>query len=381
MFLAILVSTHFMVKGENTPSPTAVIYHKITPLPFTNNLQMWLDGMDPLGTGVTPTASGDLPVWNDKSGKGNHATAGTKGRGKQDYEFGPTEQMGTVCMLDTNMYYGQIRNYCQIPSSVITSPTYDISDHSVNFVNDKGIHATKGQYYTTPYTALPEIEHVIAVVELNQASGEMPLLFGTNYYGRALYFKKINYGADFFYDFMAGQFAWGGGSEGGPWSGGQINADAITNNQRGATLKKYSSNLVEFSWSKDSMQASISAKSYQPNFYGIPFGCGNGNIWYAEERSRCIVSACATEENKECNVGGRVCWCGQRTLIGASPGPCAKNCFIAFTNLKIKEIIIYGQILPESKLKLVRKYLIDKWVHLYNKLLRLYYQQFLFFNI
>ena len=285
---------------------------------------MWLDGMDPMGTGVTPTTSGNLPVWVDKSGNNFHATAGTKGTGKIDSEFTSTEQLGTECMLDVNMYYGQSKNYCQIPTSVITPPTYDILDNSVNFLNNAGL--SNGQYYTTSYTALPEIEHVIAVVELNQNSGEYPLLFGTNYYGRALYFRKINYGADFLYDFMAGQFAWGGAASPEtpaiPWLPYQINSDK--DNHKVIVLTKYSSNLVEFSWSKDLMLASISAKSYPPNSYSsnsalIGFGCGNRNIWDAYEKKKCIVSACATEENKECNFDRSRCWCGQRTWIGAAP--------------------------------------------------------------
>jgi hypothetical protein len=42
------------------------------------NITVWLDGNDPLGTGKQPQDGEPVPLWKDKSGKGRNAQAGSK---------------------------------------------------------------------------------------------------------------------------------------------------------------------------------------------------------------------------------------------------------------------------------------------------------------
>ena len=42
---------------------------------YSQDIVLWLDGMDPLGTGTPPSSGSSLPTWADKSGIGNNAIA------------------------------------------------------------------------------------------------------------------------------------------------------------------------------------------------------------------------------------------------------------------------------------------------------------------
>ena len=88
-------------------------------------LQMWLDGSDPNGTGVQPSASSAVNIWVDKSGKGFSGTG-------------------------------------------VAGPTY-VNGGGINFNGST-------QYYTTTYTAAPSTETVFFVVNYNSISGSLPLI-------------------------------------------------------------------------------------------------------------------------------------------------------------------------------------------------------------
>jgi hypothetical protein len=122
------------------------IYSKTLFLPSViANLQMWLDGADPLNTGVQPSSGAAVTTWSDKSGASNSGTG-------------------------------------------VASPT---------FVSGGGI-ALNGtsQYYTTNYTSAPTVETVFIVMKFNNNTTIQDMLgtINTPSGGRQfeLYLGKLN---------------------------------------------------------------------------------------------------------------------------------------------------------------------------------------------
>jgi len=76
-------------------------------------LALWLDGADPLGTGIAPTVGATVSTWTDKSGNAKHATAG----GTPTYLSG-----GGIAFNGTNAYYTN------------TNFAFDLSQRSIFFV-------------------------------------------------------------------------------------------------------------------------------------------------------------------------------------------------------------------------------------------------------
>ena len=116
----------------------AMVTTAFDPLSVTSGvLSVWMDGADPLGTGVLP-ADGALCQWKDKSGLGNHGVA--QNAANQD-TTNPT--------------------YC---------PDYAGSDRSVTFTTSRTA-SVKRFYGVRGYSGVPEQEEIFAVFELKKYEG------------------------------------------------------------------------------------------------------------------------------------------------------------------------------------------------------------------
>ena len=115
-------------------------------------LKVWLDGADPLGTGILP-ADGGLCQWNDKSGSQNHGIAQNS-----------ASRAATTTQSQCAVYAG--------------------SDRSVSLIKP----ATSGLYHYYKiggYSGVPEQEEIFVVFELKDYSGGYKAIVGASTpYGR-----------------------------------------------------------------------------------------------------------------------------------------------------------------------------------------------------
>ena len=119
---------------------TAAYYQNFRPTQTTGVMNgascvMWLDGVDPAGTGVAPSTGSSITTWVDKSGQGYNATGASAS--KATYVTG-----GGLLFVGSSLTQATNGNY----------------------------HA--GQYYTTSYTAAPTAETCFIVFKMNTATNQ-----------------------------------------------------------------------------------------------------------------------------------------------------------------------------------------------------------------
>jgi len=85
--------------------------------PFTprsiSNLILWVDGSDPLNTGITPANGAAVPTWVDKSGNSNNMTATVNGTFSSKSQNG----LGTIA-FNSSVYRSAITNISYYPLDV-----------------------------------------------------------------------------------------------------------------------------------------------------------------------------------------------------------------------------------------------------------------------
>lgn len=91
----------------------------ISPLRIApNNLQLWLDGNDPFGSGNLPNEGGRISMWKDKSGKGNHATQVTRA-------LQPKFKVGFINRKSTIRFNND--SFLTVPAPLLNSITTDMT--------------------------------------------------------------------------------------------------------------------------------------------------------------------------------------------------------------------------------------------------------------
>lgn len=90
-----------VIDGDNQISTSSIYLYVQTPVEGGNNMVLWLDGSDPLGTGEEPSDNTTLGTWTDKSASSNSVTQGTNSR-KPLFVSGEQNSLGVVSFDGTD---------------------------------------------------------------------------------------------------------------------------------------------------------------------------------------------------------------------------------------------------------------------------------------